>query len=32
MIALWLPVHPLPAITDGGDEDECAPESGDGGA
>jgi two-component system, OmpR family, sensor histidine kinase KdpD len=27
-IAFWLPAHPVPAIADGGDEDERAPESG----
>jgi two-component system sensor histidine kinase KdpD len=27
-IAFWLPVHPLPAIADGGDEDEREPEGG----
>ena len=27
-IAFWLPVHPLPAIADGGEEDEREPEGG----
>ena len=27
-IAFWLPVHPVPAIADGGDEDEREPEGG----
>jgi two-component system sensor histidine kinase KdpD len=27
-IAFWLPVQPLPAIVDGGDEDEREPEGG----
>ena len=27
-IAFWLPMHPLPAIADGGDEDEREPEGG----